>query len=415
MNEAQVLRKAKKTITQIAEIMEKSERSIYYYLSEPARPRKKRGFSSKLDPFKDTIKNILELKENYNYNRVLLYEDLEKLGYTGKISILRDYTAELTKKEAVKAYYRFETIPGYQAQVDWKECGMRMVNGKSRKVYAFVMTLGYSRKPFIIHTLGMNQSILLACHILAFEYFGGIPEEILYDNMKTAFVHHHEKGWQPNKQLLRFANHYGFVPKRCRVRRPQTKGKVERTIGYYSSNFLPRIKEKNLSIEEMNELVLDWIDKISKNPIRELKESRNERFEKEKEHLKPLPADDFVCDDIIPVKVYGNSVFHYETNKYSVPCEYIGMNLILMVNPWGKNAKVYHDEKLIRHVELSEKGAYNEIYRPEDKAELIKLCEKQQNKELKRRRGKIQKKTDAQVETRDPGAYEKFTDGDEAA
>ena len=69
----------------------------------------------------------------------------------------------------------------------WKEFGKQVVDGKETKLYAFVMELGYSRKPFVRFTTDMRQSTLLACHELAFAYFGGVPEELLYDNMRTAF------------------------------------------------------------------------------------------------------------------------------------------------------------------------------------------------------------------------------------
>jgi len=71
--------------------------------------------------------------------------------------------------------------------VAWKEFGKQVVDGKETKLYAFVMELGYSRKPFVRFTTDMRQSTLLACHELAFAYFGGVPEELLYDNMRTAF------------------------------------------------------------------------------------------------------------------------------------------------------------------------------------------------------------------------------------
>jgi transposase len=81
-----------------------------------------------------------------------------------------------------------------QAQVDWKEFGRQTVDGKEQKLYAFVMVLGYSRKVFVHFTTSMKMEAFLACHSLAFQYFGGVPKEILYDNMKTAFVYDAGKG-----------------------------------------------------------------------------------------------------------------------------------------------------------------------------------------------------------------------------
>jgi len=69
----------------------------------------------------------------------------------------------------------------------------------------------------------MKQAVLHGCHVHAFEYFGGVTEEILYDNMKTAFIADNEGVWHPSRKLLGLANHYGFIPRRCRVRRPERR------------------------------------------------------------------------------------------------------------------------------------------------------------------------------------------------
>ena len=110
------------------------------------------------------------------------------------------------------------------------------------------MVLGFSRKAFVHFTTRMDSATLLACHALAFAYFEGVPREILYDNMRTAFHPDDEGIWRPTKRLLALAVHYGFTPKRCRVRRPETKGKVERTIGYLDSNFWPCMDGEVLSL-----------------------------------------------------------------------------------------------------------------------------------------------------------------------
>ena len=80
--------------------------------------------------------------------------------------------------------------------MDWKEFRRTRPDGRKEKVYAFIMLMGYSRKPFIIFTRSMKQSVLLFCHIAAFMYFGVVPREILYDNMKTAFICDAEGVWR---------------------------------------------------------------------------------------------------------------------------------------------------------------------------------------------------------------------------
>jgi transposase len=218
------------TQKEISEKLGVCERTVRNYLATPPSSRRKGKRKSKLELYHEYIKKIIEDKPYYNCE--ILYEDLLKIGYTGRISILRDYVSKCRREVLTEAVIRFETIPGHQAQVDWKEHGRQMVDGEMKKLYQFMMTLGYSRKPFIRFTTSMKSEVLLRCHIEAFRYFGGVPATILYDNMKTAFVADENGEFQVQKDLMRFASHYGFSAERCRVRRPQTKGKVERSIGY---------------------------------------------------------------------------------------------------------------------------------------------------------------------------------------
>ncbi len=224
MHQAQMMKRQGKKIKDIAETLGKCERTIHYYLSESSRPRKKRKYKSILDPFKPYIDTILE--EEPHFNREVLLRRLKKQKYTGSITILRDYAAKKTAEYEQRVVIRFENEPGYQAQVDWKILNTQLVDGKLQKLYAFAMVFGYSRKPFVIHTLSMDQATVLMCHVLAFRYFDGVPNEILYDNMKTAFIYSEsEEKWKPNKHLLSLARHYGFTPRRCQIRGLKQRGK----------------------------------------------------------------------------------------------------------------------------------------------------------------------------------------------
>ena len=133
MHEAQMLKQQGKKIKQIAEVLGKSERMIRYYLSEPSRSRKNRHYPSKLDPFKPYIDTILE--DDPSFNREVLLRNLRKQKYTGGITILGDYAAKRASEITRKAVIRFETEPGYQAQVDWKVLGKRLVNGCWKKLF----------------------------------------------------------------------------------------------------------------------------------------------------------------------------------------------------------------------------------------------------------------------------------------
>jgi len=404
MHEAHVLRREGLKVREIAERLGKSERTIYHYLESAPRVRKKRTYQSKLDDFKSFIDSVLE--EDPNYNRVILFERLQSLGYTGGMTILREYAAKKTKQILTQAVIRFETEPGKQAQVDWKILGKKEIAGKIQKLYAFVMVFGYSRAPFVIHTTSMDQSTVLACHTKAFEYFGGIPHEILYDNMKTAFIYDgHQGRWKVNKHLLSLATHYGFRPLRCRVRRPQTKGKVERFIDYYARNFWQRAITRTSSLEALDEQALRWISYINGKPLRQFGESRAQRFEDERSHLLPLPQKPFDWRIPAETRVSRDSLVCFRTNWYSVPPALIGEKVSLLFDPIENRLEIIKGSQVIRTVDTLTERRHQRWYRKSDVEALWALWESQQQPETK-----VPKSSNSQtpVVVRSPYAYEQL-------
>jgi transposase len=408
MLQARILKAQGYKQTEIAEMLGVTDRTVRNYLTHPPTPRKKAKRKSLLDPYKTFIESVI--KEQPLYNCVLLYERLKRKGYLGKISILRDHVAKVRKRVLTEAVIRYETEAGRQAQVDWKEYRVRKPDGHRRKVYAFVMTLGYSRRFFVCFTQSMKQSVLHACHVKAFEYFGGVVEEILYDNMKTAFVCDTEGRFHPNKRLLGFAAHYGFVPKRCQIYRPQTKGKVERSIGYLSCNFWPRVRGLDLCLEELNEAVQGWLKEIDRKEIRELGESRERRFEQERKYLRALPLQPYDWREVHELIVSRESCITFEANRYSVPPRYIGQSLTLKVDRLCGEAELFCAAQSIRSYQLERKGARKRIMFAEDVGEINKLWFAQfvQRTERKANRGVDLKENGYEVQIRPPAVYEKL-------
>jgi transposase len=358
---------------QIALALDVSERTVRNYLREDLRARRKVPRESKLDAYRPFIEAVL--KENPYYNAVVLQERLLRQGYEGKISILRDLVKEIRRRITTQAVIRFETEPGFQAQADWKEFGKQVVDGKEQKLYAFVMILGYSRKMFVCFTTSMKMSVFLACHVLAFMYFGGVPREILYDNMKTAFVRNAAGTYEANRGLQAFAGHYGCIPRRCRIRRPQTKGKVERSIGYLGNNFWQSVQDEPLSLGFLNESVKEWLKQADERPIGELKETRNERFARERVHLHRLPGDAYDTREEVPVVVSRESLVRFESNWYSVHPANIGKMLVLKVDRVKQEADIIADGATLKTVRLFEAGLGMKLFDPADKAAIVKRWE----------------------------------------
>jgi hypothetical protein len=192
-------------------------------------------------------------------------------------------------------------------------------------VYAFVMLLGFSRRAFVRFATDMKSATLLACHLEAFRYFGGVPAEALYDNMLTAWLNEGGR-WVEHPALRAFAAECGFVPKRCKVRRPETKGKVERFIGYLGKRFLPMAREAAIeNLDDLNAAVLTWPDEVDDEPVRSFCGTRSERFELEKTALRPFSnehAADVRATTVACVSREG--MVRYRTNSYSMPARYLG-------------------------------------------------------------------------------------------
>jgi transposase len=407
MLDARILQAQGYSQRQIAEMLKVTDRTVRNYLKGMPRGRKQPVRTSRVDPHKAFIDEVLE--KNPYYNSEILFERLLRLGYTGKKSILKDYVAGVRMRLASQAVMRFETEPGFQAQVDWKEFGRQIVDGRETKLYAFVMVLGYSRKAFVYFTTSMEATVMLACHLMAFQYFGGVPCEILYDNMKTAYICDSEGTWRPAKRLSAVAAHYGFTPRRCRVRRPETKGKVERIIGYLDGNFWPRLEGQSLSLADLNAQVKEWLATIEVKPLVEFGESRQHRFAREQPALKPLSP--IPCDvrEEIPVAVNRESMIRYHTNSYSVPPQCIGQLLTLKVNPLTREAEVIGSQGSLRLFALSPSGSRQRVVFPEDHEAMRIRWEEDRRRTAKRRSPRKRRQQAAvDVQIRSPSEYEPF-------
>jgi len=398
------------TQMEIAAALGVTDRTVRNYLSERPRPRIKPKRQSKLDPFRDYVRTTIE--QNVGMNGELIYDSIRKMGYSGKRSVLKEYITKIRRDTERQAVIRFETEPGFQAQVDWVEFGKQIVDGKPRKLYAFTMVLGFSRFPFVQFTTDMTSATLLACHEIAIQHFVGVPSEILYDNMKTAWVHDGEK-WRPNKRLAAFACHYGFVPKRCQVRRPETKGKVERFNQYLEDNFFAGLSMDSYSLDALNESVIAWIDRIKDNKISGLGETRKARFDHEKGFLKPIIETPFDVRDSVSLIVNRESCITWKTNRYSVSPSLIGLEVVLRPSVFGKTADIFAKEEFVRSIPLEEEGAGRRIIAPIDRAEIKKRWEKDRARQAQIRfpKQRIADTKTSDVYVRSPSFYDALIPG----
>ena len=189
-----------------------------------AAPKPKRR-PSMIDEYEPILKELLDRYPNLTGERAL--QELRARGFAGHYTTVRLRIKRLRPRAAAPVA-RFETGPGVQAQMDHGVYDIDFTREGRRRVYLFSYLLGYSRRQYLRFVESMDLPTTLREHVHAFRHLGGAARVCLYDNFKAVVLRHDADGPLYNPKFLAFATHYGFRPQACRVRRPQTKGKVER-------------------------------------------------------------------------------------------------------------------------------------------------------------------------------------------
>jgi transposase len=378
----------------------------YIHSQIPPKSEKRSKRPSKLDDYKEYIDQRLQ---EYPLTATRIYREIQEQGFSGKYTIVKDYVRETRPKCGVPAVYRYETKPGVQAQVDWAECGYIEIDGSQRKLYCFTMVLGYSRMRYAEFTLRIDVHTLIQCHLNAFRYFGGYPQEILYDNMKQIVLKRGPKSsdsdWNP--KFKDFFTHHGFVPRLCRPYRPQTKGKIERTVGFVKSDFF--MGGKFSSFSDLNSQLQVWLSRVNSTVHGTTREIPLDRFEEESLHLQHI-------DQALPYhnvreetrKVSRDSYVSYLGNCYSVPYRFAGRTAVLQISDTSFSV-VVGSEKVCTHEILPGRGR---VSRNKDHftgllSEILK-----QNSTQGARASCVLKLNDPDVEHRSLAVYDAFVEGD---
>lgn len=315
------------TISQIAQKTGFDRKTVRKYLSTltPPSSQARTRTSSKLDDYKAYIQNRIS---DYPLSAARIYREIREKGFPGKYTIVKDYIRTIRPSTHVPAVFRYETEPGVQAQVDWAECGHLDADGQRRRVYCFSMILGHSRMRYMAFTLSTDVFTLIQCHLDAFEHFGGFTEEILYDNIKTVILKRALRSGdhQWNPMFEDFFRHHGFVPRLCRPYCPQTKGKIENTIGYMKRDFL--LGGVFTSLDDMNRQLQRWCDRVNATPHGTTHEVPFDRLTRE--NLQSLHAlAPYLLRREEHRKISREAYISYRGNRYSVPYRYAGREAVL--------------------------------------------------------------------------------------
>lgn len=280
--------------------------------------------SSKLDAHNNKIKQLLERYPKITAQRV--FEEIKRDGYDGGHSILRQRIRFLRKTPPKQLVVRFETAPGVQAQMDWATYDVDFSMEGKRRVNLFSYILGYSRRQYIHFTETMDFETTIRQHILAFEHLGGVAATCLYDNMKVVVTRWEDDAPIYNTRFLSFATHYGYKPWACEVRRPQTKGKVERPFHYIETNLLNGREFR--SLEHLNETTRWWLSQVADIRIHgTTKKTPLELHAEEMPHLLPMPSLQFDTAKVVYRVVDTDGTIQHANNRYSVPWRLVGETL----------------------------------------------------------------------------------------
>jgi len=273
--------------------------------------------ASKLDEFDS---QILKLLEKYpRITGVRIYEELKEAGYCGGISILRERLKKIRPPDR-EPVIRFETDPGQQGQMDWSPYTIPFIRSGKSQVQCFSYILGFSRRQYIDFTSHHDFYSLIRRHQDAFEYFGGVPRECLYDNEKTVVLR-----WECGKPVFNpaftaFITHYHCKPIACRPGRAETKGKIEAPFQYVEGNLLNGRDFQDL--EDLRAIARWWLKEKSDLHIHDTtRRAPLDLFAEEA--LQPLPLHPYDSSEVA-LRICGPDGFiEFETNHYSVPSAHI--------------------------------------------------------------------------------------------
>ncbi len=281
---------------------------------------------------------------------------------------------------------RIEVKAGEEAQVDFGSAGLMYdpEEGRMRRAHAFVMTLSYSRLPYVEFVFNQGQVTWVQCHINAFEFFGGIPARVILDNLKSGILKPNTYDPVFNRAYAECAKHYGFVIDPANIGKGEHKGKVERRIPVVRQQFLSSYDFRD--IKEANRKVKDWcLNDYGMEIHGTTKKMPDEVFKaEEKPELKNLPHEKFDMPLWKDARVHPDHHIVFKKSYYSLPTRYIGRKV------WARGGintlQVFYDGELIKtHQRAYKPGTWmtdENDYPPEKSKYLLKSASYYQKQAL---------------------------------
>ncbi len=294
------------------------------------------------------IESCLETEERDNLKKQKhtarrIYDRLvEEKGFQGGESTIRRKVREI-KGQRTKSFIPLQFEPGEAMQVDWGEAVVE-IRGEQSKTYFFCARLCYSCRPFVIAYSHQNEESFLDAYVRTFNYFGGVPKKVIFDNAKVAVKEGSGAHAKKQEGYRKLCAHYGFSGEFCNPASGHEKGLVEGLVGYARRNIMvPMPKEK--SLKELNIKLADQCGKYDKKRIAGKPDTVGAMFEIEKASLRPLPVYPFETAKSQNARVSLFSTVRFQTNEYSVPTRYAGKQVGIKGYP--ERVSIFYEGKEI--------------------------------------------------------------------
>ena len=287
-----------------------------------------------LDDYREYIIHLLKTYPNLSAVKILRKLKTKESELNISDRSVRRYVEKLKTTITVKQdrYYEpvLDMIPGQQCQVDPGELHDVIINGKKTSVYFVVFVLSYSRMIYVaVSPTPINTGLMIKMHDAAFRYFGGCPEECVYDQTKLVVIKEEYRELVLNNEFARYATYAGFNIRACEGYDPESKGKVEAGVKFVENNGF--YGEEFANWGELQRYTLEWLDTIANLRVHgTTKQIPQILFDsKEKAYLKPYSHSNYTYDysEHLTRKVDKTGLLSWNGNKYSVPMAYQNTNL----------------------------------------------------------------------------------------
>lgn len=297
---------------------------------------------SLVDAYLNLIEGYLN-DDRGNHRATWIYDQMVKAGYAGGYEIVKRAVRGVKERRGRLAYARFETIPAEQAQVDFGEFHVMLEDGTVKKFYLFAMILGFSRQLFSRLMERCDLPSFLDAHIAAFEFFGGVPQEVLYDRMRNVYIRTlcetrdpNDAGAEPGlgkplftQSLMTLAVHYGFRPRVAPAYGPWVKGKIERPMEFLRESWWRGYEFTGLA--RANQDLQEWLGLKSERIHGTTRERVDIRFAREKPHLTALPPQRCDVSQRLIRDVRKDCTISVDANLYILPHTLVGDTVTVRV------------------------------------------------------------------------------------